>query len=136
MSEDGLQAEILKAFRLTIINVVLNTNRIAERLGCNPSDLQVLHAIELGGALTPKELTERAGLTSGGVTVVLDRLEKEQLIKREKNPHDRRSLLITLNPGPRLDEIQAAHQIYAENMLNILAQYDARDMQTILKFLG
>ena len=136
MPEDSLQTEILKAFRLTIINVVLNTNRIAERLGCNPSDLQVLHAVELAGALTPKELAERAGLTSGGVTVVLDRLEKEGLIKREKNPQDRRSLLITLNPGPRLAEIQAAHQVYAENLLQILAEYNAEDLQTILKFLG
>lgn len=136
MSEEGLQAGILKAFRLTIINVVLNNNRIAERLGCNPSDLQVLHAIELGGALTPKELAERAGLTSGGITVVLDRLEKEGIIKREKNPHDRRSLLVNLNPGPRLDEIHAAYEVYAENMLNLLSKYGPDELQTILKFLG
>src|SRR6478752_338205 len=115
--ERALKEDILQAFRLTIVNVILNNNRIAEKLHCNPSDLQVLHAVELAGSITPKELADQTDLTTGGITVVLDRLEKENLIKREKNPADRRSLLITLSSSERLDEIQAAYQEYADRLL-------------------
>jgi DNA-binding MarR family transcriptional regulator len=133
--ENRIEDQILEAFRQHIVNLILNTNRIAESLAVNPSDLQVLHAVELAGAITPKELAAQAHLTTGGITVVLDRLEKEGLIRREKNPADRRSLLITLNEGPRLDEVHAAYAVYADDLLKILSHYTGNDLQTILRFL-
>jgi DNA-binding MarR family transcriptional regulator len=133
--EQSLEEDILKAFRMTIVNLVLNTNRIADKLGCNPSDLQVLHLVELAGAITPKELAQRTNLTTGGITVVLDRLEKENFIRREKHPTDRRSLLITLSSSKRRGEVDEVYKEYAENFLKTLSHYTQADMKVILGFL-
>ena len=136
MADISLEAQVLQVFRETIVNLVLNNNQIAERLHSNPTDLQVLHIIELAdGPLTPKELAQRTNLTTGGMTVVLDRLEKENLIKREKHPTDRRSLLITLNDSERRAEIDGAYAEYAESFLKMLSTYNEGEIKTILSFL-
>lgn len=61
--------------------------------------MQTLHMLQLYGPSTPSRLAEWTGLSSGGVTVALDRLERAGYIKRERNPADRRSLLATIVPG-------------------------------------
>jgi DNA-binding MarR family transcriptional regulator len=134
-SHSTLEESILKAFRQTIVNLIINNNRIAEKLQFNPSDLQVLHLVELAGCITPKELAERTNLTTGGMTVVLDRLEKENLIKREKHPSDRRSLLITLSSGERIEEIHGMYTEYGEKFNEILTHYTDTELLTILSFL-
>jgi len=48
--------------------------------------------------MTPGKLAELTGLTTGGITVVLDRLEKAKYIRQERNPNDRRSISIVLIP--------------------------------------
>ena len=131
----ALDEHILKAYQTTIVNLVLNTNRIAEKLHCNPTDLQVLHIIELAGSITPKALADRIHLTTGGVTVVLDRLEKDNLITREKHPTDRRSILITLSSSKRRAEINAAYEEYAEDFLTRLSHFAEKDKEIILRFL-
>jgi hypothetical protein len=47
--------------------------------------------------LTPKKLAELTRLTTGGVTVVLDRLEKAGVIRRAPNPSDRRSSIVQVS---------------------------------------
>jgi DNA-binding MarR family transcriptional regulator len=72
--------------------------RAAEKAGLNLTDMQMLHILQLEGPSTPSRLAEWTGLSSGGVTVALDRLEKAGYLRRGPNPADRRSLLITLLP--------------------------------------
>ena len=59
----------------------------------------MIHTLQLYGPSTPTRLAAATGLSSGGVTVALDRLEKGGYIRREPNPADRRSLLIHINPA-------------------------------------
>jgi DNA-binding MarR family transcriptional regulator len=66
--------------------------------------------LDLLGPSTPGKLAECTGLTTGGVTVMLDRLEKAGFVKRERNPNDRRSVLVHVNPK-RLQKMPA---YYAE----------------------
>ncbi len=60
--------------------------------------MQMLHMLQLYGPSTPSQLGAWTRLSSGGVTVALDRLEKGGYLRRERNPADRRSLLIALIP--------------------------------------
>jgi DNA-binding MarR family transcriptional regulator len=46
--------------------------------------------------LTPTELYSSLMISSGGLTHRLDRLERAGLIRREKSPHDGRSMLVAL----------------------------------------
>ena len=75
--------------RQFIANIILSNQKIAEQLKINTIDLQCLNIIEmLGGEAKPNEISKLTGLTTGGVTVMLDRLEKKDYIERVPNPDD------------------------------------------------
>jgi DNA-binding MarR family transcriptional regulator len=48
---------------------------------------------------SPSQLMILLGTDTAGMTKLADRLEAKHLIKRNPNPQDRRSVLITLTPG-------------------------------------
>ena len=58
-----------------------------------------MHTIEVIGHhqnLMMRELADRLGITTGTLTVAVDRLEKLGMVKRKPHEHDRRSWLIVL----------------------------------------
>lgn len=58
-----------------------------------------MHAIEIIGherSLRMKELAERLGVTTGTLTVTVDRLEQKGLIERQPHETDRRSYRVVL----------------------------------------
>ena len=72
-----------------IARVILANQKIAAKLKINNIDLQCLNMIDiLGGEAKPGEIAAMTGLTTGGVTVMLDRLEKKGYIERTPNPND------------------------------------------------
>ena len=58
--------------------------------------MQLLHAGEQG--LAPSECAERAGVTRGTITGLLDGLERDGLVKRQPHPIDRRMLNVRITP--------------------------------------
>jgi DNA-binding MarR family transcriptional regulator len=75
-------------------------DRIAAAYGLShQGDLEVLTELDLVGPLTPSELAEDLLLTSGGMTVRLNRLQAARLIERQPNPLDGRGVLIHLTPA-------------------------------------
>jgi DNA-binding MarR family transcriptional regulator len=74
--------------------LVLLTQAISDRLGINGTDLQCLTILTSAGAMTAGALAERTGLTTGAVTGVIDRLEQAALVNRERDPVDRRKVIV------------------------------------------
>ncbi|WP_171814498.1 MarR family transcriptional regulator [Arthrobacter dokdonensis] len=68
-------------------------------LQLGPSDLDALDLLYNDGSMAPKDLSALMGVTSGTMTALLDRVEKAGFLKRERNPNDRRALLIHLTPA-------------------------------------
>src|ERR1700753_385474 len=87
-------AALILEMRQFIAASILYNQGVAERLGIHATDLQCWGILETMGPVTPGKLAEGTGLTTGGVTVMLDRLEKAGYVKRERNPQDRRSVLV------------------------------------------
>src|SRR5215831_19461603 len=74
-------------------------NETLEELGLTMSDWHVLTALRWAGApyrRTAGALARRADLTSGAMTSRLDALEKEGLVRRLRDPEDRRSVLVEM----------------------------------------
>ena len=106
---------------------------VAEKLGLLPTDLQVLNFLELYGPATPGSLARYTGLSSGGVTVALDRLERAGTIRRRTNPDDRRSWLISIRArqGRR---ITAKYEAAQTQFQAALAQFSKPELKMILRF--
>ncbi|MGO1080555.1 MarR family winged helix-turn-helix transcriptional regulator [Inquilinus sp. CA228] len=67
--------------------------------GLDRGEFDVIGTLRRSGPphrLTPTELYTALMISSGGLTHRLDRLEKAGLIRREKSPHDGRSVLVAL----------------------------------------
>jgi DNA-binding MarR family transcriptional regulator len=71
---------------------------LARRTGIGATSLDALEHLEADGPLTQRELGERLSLTSGAVTMLVDRLERAGLVRRRPHPGDRRYVLIDLSP--------------------------------------
>ncbi|MFD0417763.1 MarR family transcriptional regulator [Streptomyces sp. NPDC127108] len=73
---------------------------IARRMGLNVTDLTCLgfliEAANAGESLVAGDLAERARLTTGAVTGVLNRLEKAGYVRRQADPKDRRRIHVTM----------------------------------------
>lgn len=70
-------------------------------LELGPSDVIALGQLYHHGPMTPRELGQTMGMTSGTITALLDRVEKAGFLARSDNPADRRSLLINATPAGR-----------------------------------
>ena len=81
-----------------------------DQLGVTMSDWHVLTALRWAGEPYRRkagELARRADLTSGAMTSRLDALEKEGLVRRLRDPADRRSVLVELTEKGRRKHQQA-----------------------------
>lgn len=71
-------------------------HEFASRHGLHPTDFEALvHVMDAEGAgspLTPGELAAKLRLSSGATTAVVDRLEKQGHIRRDRDDVDRRKL--------------------------------------------
>lgn len=71
---------------------------LARHAGISATDLDALEHLEADGPLTQRGLGERLSLTSGAVTMLVDRLERAGWVRRRPHPSDRRYVLIELSP--------------------------------------
>ncbi|NIY84077.1 MarR family winged helix-turn-helix transcriptional regulator [Vibrio hepatarius] len=80
--------------------------------------LAQVHTIEvLGvhGALRMKELAEKLGITTGTLTVQIEKLVAAKLIERQAHPDDRRAIVVTLT-----EEGQAIHRQHNQLHLDLV----------------
>jgi DNA-binding MarR family transcriptional regulator len=81
-----------------------------DQLGLNVTDWHVLTSLRWTGApyrRSAGELARRVELTSGAMTSRLDALEAEGLVRRLRDPEDRRSVLVELTEKGRQKHEQA-----------------------------
>ena len=112
---------------------ILFNLKVAEEVGINATDMQCLHVLALQGSATPTELAGWSRLTTGGVTVVLDRLERAGYVRREPNPHDRRSTII--KPVlPAMRKLEAVYRSKGEGLAKVLSSYSESELALLLDF--
>ncbi|WP_102193445.1 MarR family winged helix-turn-helix transcriptional regulator [Microbacterium aurantiacum] len=95
-SELERAGEVMREF---MARAVLFQDAVAKWGGVNSTDLQCAGLLISEGPATPGELAERTGLTAGGaITTVIDRLERQGYVSRDRDPNDRRRVIVTADP--------------------------------------
>jgi DNA-binding MarR family transcriptional regulator len=90
--------ELIREFRVSGNQDSAFDGLAAERLGVNRTDLHCLNIIENSGGVTAGELAAQAGLTTGAVTGVIDRLERIGYARRMPDSADRRRVKVEVTP--------------------------------------
>lgn len=68
---------------------------VARRLAMTETEVDALLRVVKAGQATPGELTSELGLTTGGTTALVQRLEATELLRRAPHPTDGRSWVLT-----------------------------------------
>jgi MarR family transcriptional regulator, organic hydroperoxide resistance regulator len=128
-----LGERLAHSVRQAFASVILFNQRVADDVGINLRDLQVLHLLLLRGPSTPRDLARAACVTTGGMTVVLDRLEKGGYVKRKANPADRRSCIVHLIPNS-LRKLEGVYKSKGELLGAAIKRYNERDLRLLIGF--
>ena len=131
--QGALLMALMTEVRWFIAGAILFNDKVAQEIGLNATDLQCLHLLVLQGSATPGQLARWSSLTTGGMTVVLDRLEKAGYVKRERNPKDRRSLIVKPVLS-KLRELEATYRSKGEALAGVLSGFKEKDLELILDF--
>lgn len=108
-----------------------------DQLGLTVSDWHVLTALRWAGEPYRRkagELARRADLTSGAMTSRLDALEKEGLVRRLRDPADRRSVVVELTAKGR-QQHERAMGIQAEKEALLAAALTVREKEQLNSLL-
>src|SRR5437899_13094088 len=89
-----LTASIKQSLRALSIQLSLLNHQVGARAGLNDVDLDCLDLVARHGPLSPSALAERAALHPATMTGILDRLERGGWVARERDPSDRRAVLV------------------------------------------
>jgi MarR family transcriptional regulator, organic hydroperoxide resistance regulator len=130
-----LHETVISCLRQFIAGSILYNQQIADRVGLRLTDMQCINALDLMGPSTPGELARFTGLTTGGVTVMLDRLEKGGYLKREPNPRDRRSVLVHVNPT-KVKKMQTFYREINHRMAALLDETPERELRSVVNLLS
>ena len=108
---------------------------LARRTRVSETDLDALEHLEADGPLTQRDLGERLSLTSGAVTMLVDRLERAGWAHRRPHPTDRRYISLELSKQAR-EHAPSEVAAYHARIRQIVESVPAADREIIREFLG
>jgi DNA-binding MarR family transcriptional regulator len=112
----------------------LHNHAVAAFAGLHQTDQECIDLLDWSGPITAGEIGSHLGLSSGAVTGLLDRLERSGWIRRERDPEDRRRVVVHLAPTQGAD-LWRVYQPLAEAIEAYRDQLDDRDLRVIVEFL-
>jgi DNA-binding MarR family transcriptional regulator len=116
--------------QLSLLNL-----RVGAHVDLKDVDLDCLDIVASHGPLSPSALARRAGLHPATMTGILDRLEQGGWVARERDPSDRRAVVVRARRERTADLVR----LYAgmnTSMDQICAGYDEAELNVIADFLS
>lgn len=113
----------------------LLTHRVGGRLELRGTDLECLDLIDTCGPIGPSELARRTGLHPATMTGIIDRLERGGWITRERDPHDRRAVVVQVVRS-RGQELLRMFAGMNAALTEICADYTDAELTVIARFLN
>jgi len=130
----GLRRQAHAELRLLTTEIDGVDQRAAARFGLNRTDLRCLDILAATGAVTPSEMARAVGLTSGGLSIALDRLERAGYILRSPHPEDRRSVVVAPTDLTRRLGVEVFGAL-SSRVEKALRHYRAGELSVINDFL-
>ncbi|HUA46056.1 MAG TPA: MarR family transcriptional regulator [Solirubrobacteraceae bacterium] len=107
--------------------------RAAEWFELNRSDQRCLDVLSHSGQMSPTALANALGMSTGGLSISLGRLERAGYVKRTMDRQDRRRVSVELTRkaqrveeqifGPLLNEVAEMLQGYSETELTVIREF-------------
>lgn len=111
------------------IETIMFHQAVADVLGLHITDHKSLELIHRYGSMPAGRLAELTGLTTGGVTGIIDRLEEAGHVRRINDPRDRRRIIIESTRNRKLDsKLEMIFMPLHERIHNLLSSYSDSEL--------
>jgi DNA-binding MarR family transcriptional regulator len=133
------RAELVRLLQRHAVEAVRLNRAFAEHHGMHPTDWSALLAVmqgdRSGTPLSPGELGQRLGMSSGATTAVVDRLERAGHVRRVPDERDRRRL--TLHRAENAAALLAAFfEPLNASMDTVMTHYSGPELAAVQRFLA
>ncbi|MEU8071493.1 MarR family transcriptional regulator [Micromonospora sp. NPDC048169] len=125
-------ADLMRAGRETSRLSMVFRYAVAERLGLTVSDLECLDYLADIGSATAGQIAERTNLTTGAVTSMLRRLQRAGYVTAERDPADRRRVVVTVRPE-RVADLERPYERFAERAERLVEGYSADEVRLLVR---
>jgi hypothetical protein len=129
-----LAARFGEGFRKTNSLAQLMGQAAADRIGLNATDLNCLNILSFSGEMTAGDLARETGLTTASITGVADRLEQAGYVRRERDPKDRRRVVIRLVLDNALRDVAPVFLPLVQSWQGIVDRYTDDELRLIVDF--
>jgi MarR family transcriptional regulator, organic hydroperoxide resistance regulator len=112
----------------------LHNHAVADAIDVHPTDQECLDLLDWAEPLTAGEIARHLGLSTGAVTGLIDRLEAGRWVRRERDPGDRRRVLVRTS-RERATELWRLYRPLAEAIDAYRDALDTRELAVVVEFL-
>jgi DNA-binding MarR family transcriptional regulator len=129
-----LNTAVKESLRDLSIQLSLLNHLVSTHIDLKDVDLDCLELVARHGPLSPSALARRAGLHPATMTGILDRLERGRWVARDRDPNDRRAILVR----PLRDRNAEVFRLYSgmnASMDQICAEYGDAELEMLADFL-
>jgi DNA-binding MarR family transcriptional regulator len=132
--KERLIQELGEQFRVSGIHDIAFDQVVADRLGINRTGLNCMDVIERHGGVTAGELAAEAGLTTGAVTAVVDRLERKGYVRRTRDTQDRRKVKLEVTSAFVAEAEKIYGPLFAE-WSELMHRPTIEELEAMLEFM-
>jgi DNA-binding MarR family transcriptional regulator len=128
------EEQVIVALRGIIRAADIHSHRLQREFGLTGPQLSILRVISRLTPVTTGSLADAAGFSRATLTGILDRLERQKLIDRTRDPADRRSVIVSITAaGQKI--LAKAPSLLQKQFYNELAQMPQAERTNLLKTL-
>lgn len=119
-------------------SVASEVHRQIVEAGLSVSQFGILEALYHLGPMCQKELAKKILRSAGNLTMVIDNLEKQDLVLRERSSEDRRYLVVSLTEKgeQRIADMFPGHAVRITERMSQLTPAEQQELSRLLRKLG
>lgn len=115
---------------------VLMVHAIAQHVGLSATEFECASLIQDYGPFTAGELARRCHITTGGMTGMIDRLERRGFVQREADPNDRRRVLVrAIENDEARDKVRKLYGPLQRSFNELIDSYSDEELAVIVGFM-
>ena len=129
-----IKDQVLIALRKIIQAIDLNSKQLVKRVGLTGPQLIILQYISSAKRISVGEVAKNVSLSQGTVTGILERMEKRNLVRRERGRRDKRRVMVQVtDTGKAL--LTTAPPVMQESFLKKFTKLESWEQTMILSAL-
>lgn len=133
---EALITELDKAVQDNGNTNVLMVHAIAQHVGLSATEFECSSLIQDEGPFTAGELARRCHITTGGMTGLIDRLERRGFVKRESDQNDRRRVLVrAIENDEARNKVRKLYSPLQRSFNELVDSYSDEELEVIVNFM-